>query len=56
MSEFARQAHPDHAHIERLAKEIPGMTPENVRLWFQEKFVKRQLIRLFLPPLGVLLT
>ena len=37
MSEFARQAHPDAAHRERLSREIPGLSSRQVQVWFQNR-------------------
>ncbi|KAK1079809.1 hypothetical protein LTR33_006078 [Friedmanniomyces endolithicus] len=40
MSEFARQLHPDAAHRERLSREIPGLSPRQVQVWFQNRRAK----------------
>ncbi|EEH35292.2 hypothetical protein PAAG_06339 [Paracoccidioides lutzii Pb01] len=40
MNEFTRQAHPDAAHRERLSKVIPGLSPRQVQVWFQNRRAK----------------
>ncbi|KAL8766652.1 MAG: hypothetical protein Q9209_006635 [Squamulea sp. 1 TL-2023] len=40
MSEFARQAHPDTAQRERLSRQIPGLSPRQVQVWFQNRYSK----------------
>ena len=39
MSEFARQAHPDAAHREKLSRAIPGLSSRQVQVWFQNRYV-----------------
>lgn len=37
MSEFARQAHPDTVQREKLSRDIPGLSPRQVQVWFQNR-------------------
>ncbi|KAL6718436.1 hypothetical protein ACLMJK_004526 [Lecanora helva] len=40
MSEFAREAHPDAGHRKRLSRDIPGLSPRQVQVWFQNRRAK----------------
>ncbi|PFH56618.1 hypothetical protein XA68_16246 [Ophiocordyceps unilateralis] len=40
MSEFAKQPHPDASHRELLSREIPGLSPRQVQVWFQNRRAK----------------
>ncbi|KAL2048678.1 hypothetical protein N7G274_000590 [Stereocaulon virgatum] len=40
MSEFARQSHPDSGQRERLSRDIPGLSPRQVQVWFQNRRAK----------------
>ena len=37
MNEFARQAHPNAEQRERLSRDIPGLSPRQVQVWFQNR-------------------
>ena len=38
MNEFARQAHPNAEQRERLSRDIPGLSPRQVQVWFQNRY------------------
>lgn len=39
VNEFARQAHPDAGQRERLSREIPGLSPRQAQVWFQNRYM-----------------
>ncbi|TKA66936.1 hypothetical protein B0A49_07105 [Cryomyces minteri] len=40
LNEFSRDAHPDAANCERLSREISGLSPRQVQVWFQNRRAK----------------
>ena len=42
MNEFARQAHPNAEQRERLSRDIPGLSPRQVQVWFQNRYACHQ--------------
>lgn len=38
MNEFAHQAHPNAEQRERLSRDIPGLSPRQVQVWFQNRY------------------
>ena len=47
MNEFARQAHPNAEQRERLSRDIPGLTPRQVQIWFQNRYACHRSIFCF---------
>ena len=41
LNEYALQPHPDATHRARLSQEIPGLSPRQVQVWFQNRHVDR---------------
>ena len=39
VGEFSKQAHPDAAHRLRLSKELSGVSPKQIQVWFQNRQV-----------------
>ena len=47
MNEFARQAHPNAEQREKLSRDIPGLTPRQVQVWFQNRYASHPPIPCF---------
>ncbi|WPH02169.1 Hypothetical protein R9X50_00502400 [Acrodontium crateriforme] len=45
MNEFARKPHPDASHREKLSREIPGLSPRQVQVWFQNRRAKLKRLK-----------